>query len=245
VPYRREPAVEEQIRAALRSDPAALVERAAVRDQASPVYLREECLVYLVREFALQGEAAHVATLSEALLGRCTRFIHGRLLVLGAQAAEDAYCEVVARLFDLILDVGSDRGDFLQVRFWVALEKMVISAFGRQVKEQARTRRHVPLTALPGEDGDEDEQHVAPGTLQAGEPRSAPDQALLVREALAALDEPYRTAVILRHYEGWPIEDRDPTVPTISRYFNKTPRTIRNWMATAEEALAAWRGERS
>ncbi len=67
--------------------------------------------------------------------------------------------------------------------------------------------------------------------------------ALLYREALALLDEPMRTAFVLRHYEGWPIEDRDETVPTISRYFNKTPRTIRNWMTTAEQALAAWRGE--
>ena len=41
--------------------------------------------------------------------------------------------------------------------------------------------------------------------------------------------------------EGWPVEDRDPNVPTISRYFGKTSRTIRNWLAQAEERLAAWR----
>jgi len=47
---------------------------------------------------------------------------------------------------------------------------------------------------------------------------------------------------VLRHYEGWPIEDKDPSVPTISRHFQRTPRTIRNWMREAENVLAAWRG---
>jgi len=43
--------------------------------------------------------------------------------------------------------------------------------------------------------------------------------------------------------EGWPIEDRDPNVMTISKYFGKTSRTIRNWIAEAEKQLAAWRDE--
>ena len=35
---------------------------------------------------------------------------------------------------------------------------------------------------------------------------------------------------------------RTPTVRTISRHFQKDPRTVRYWLAKAEESLAPWRG---
>lgn len=241
VPYRREAAVERQIEQGLLCTPAAMIERANVRDATAPAYLQEECLVYLLREFAGRGELPVVEALSEALLARCACYINGKLLALGPQARDDAFDEVVARLFDLMLDRESDRGDFLQVRFWVVLEKLVITAFGRQVKELSRAARQVPLSALPGASGDDD-VHVSARMDAVAAPSLPAEQALLYREALATLEEPYRTAFVLRHYEGWPIEDSDPRVPTISRYFDKTPRTIRNWMAAAEQTLAVWRG---
>ncbi|HZS86851.1 MAG TPA: hypothetical protein VFE42_05090 [Chloroflexota bacterium] len=244
IPYRREMAVERQIEVACRLGTMGLIERARLHDREAPGYLQEESLVCLLRAYAADGDAATVAALSEALLERCTRFINGKLMSLGREAAEEAYSDVVARLFDLILDVESDRGDFLQVRFWVALEKLVVTAFGRQARDLARGRMQVPLSALPGASGGDDEEpRVSAQVEEIAEHNLPPDVALLYREALALLDEPMRTAFVLRHYEGWPIEDRDETVPTISRYFNKTPRTIRNWMTTAEQALAAWRGE--
>jgi DNA-directed RNA polymerase specialized sigma24 family protein len=244
IPYRRETAVERQIEAAFQLSRSILMERARLRDREAPGYLQEECLVCLLRAYTAEGDAATVAALSEALLERCARFINGKLMSLGRDAAEEAYSEVMVRLFDLILDVESDRGDFLQVRFWLALEKLVVTAFGRQTREITRSRLQVPLSALPGASGGDDEEpRVTAQVEEIAERNLPPDVALLYREALALLDEPLRTAFVLRHYEGWPIEDRDETVPTISRYFNKTPRTIRNWMTTAEQALAAWRGE--
>ena len=71
---------------------------------------------------------------------------------------------------------------------------------------------------------------------------TAPDTQLLTDEALALLEPNVRTAFLLRA-EGWPVEDRDPSVPTISRLFGKTSRTIRYWLAQADEQLAAWRAE--
>ena len=246
VPYQRDAAVEAQLAVAADLAPGALIERARRRDHEAPCYLREEALVYLLRESARRGEAATASALCEALLARCAGYINAKLGALGAEARDEAFAEVVAELCGLILDLDSDRGDFLQVRFWVTLEKLVVAAFGRQAREIARAKRQVPLSALPGaEGGDEEERTVAARLEDITAPSLPPDLALLYREALATLEEPVRTAFVLRHYEGWPIEDQDPSVPTISRYFDKTPRTIRNWMSAAEQALAAWRGEQS
>ena len=65
----------------------------------------------------------------------------------------------------------------------------------------------------------------------------------LIEAALSQLEEPIRSAYLLRYLEDWPIEDKDPAVQTISRHFGKTPRTIRNWLSKADEILEAWRGE--
>src|SRR5206468_1461828 len=84
--------------------------------------------------------------------------------------------------------------------------------------------------------------------VQAPELSTPSDESLvitndLLRDALSHVREPYRTAFLLRHVAEWPTEDQDPTVQTISKYFGKDPRTIRNWLQRAEEALQQWRGE--
>lgn len=246
VVYRREPVVERQIAEALRLPPDRLRERAAVSDQHAPDYLKEECLVYLLRRYQRAGERRLVSDLAEALLRRCANLINARLCSLDAG---DGYYDVVERLFGQILDLDSDRGDFLQVRFWPALDKLAVRAFNQQLTQRKRAQVTVPLSSLAGydrDDGDEPGQVARPRDLAAiaapsGEAAVLADD--LIRDALSRVDEPFRSAFLLRHYFDWPIEDQDPAVRTISRHFGKDPRTIRNWLKKADEALQAWRGE--
>ena len=124
------------------------------------------------------------------------------------------------------------------------MEKLAVTTFGRYVRELNHQTRQVSLSALPGADnGSDDERRASVSLEDIAESTMEMDRTMLYREGLATLDEPHRTAFVLRYYAGWPIEDSDPTVPTISRHFSKTPRTIRNWMNAAEATLAAWRGE--
>lgn len=249
VVYRREPIVERQITAALALSPDRLRQRAAVADQQSDEYLREECLVYLIRHYNRAGDSALVSDLSAALLRRCAKLIEGHLRRLDAEAARDGYNDVVERLFAPILDLASDRGDFLQVRFWPALEKLAVRAFNQQLTLRRRAQAAVPLSSLAGYDrdaGDEPERVVRPRDLAAvtspsGETAVIEDD--LIRDALSRIDEPFRSAFLLRHYFDWPVEDQDPAVRTISRHFGKDPRTIRNWLKKAEASLQTWRGE--
>ena len=180
--------------------------------------------------------------LSECLLTRCATLINSTLSRLGADWQEDGCSEVVVELFDRILDLDSDRGDFLQVRFWVVLKRLTVQVFRKMLKVEQST---IPLASLAGYDGEDvataEVEVPAPSTHATRSVESEVVDSIVIQDALSQLDEPIRSAFLLRHYAGWPIEDQDPSVRTISRHFGKTPRTIRNWLASAEERLAAWR----
>ena len=239
--YQRLAAVDRQIQEALRLDNEELRGRLEACDEASPDFLKEESLVYLIRHYCEVGNRQRVNDLSECLVGRCAKLIHGKLGGLGTDVRDDGYSEVVEELFARILDLASDRGDFLQVRFWVVLERLTVQVFRKLVKQSSTESS----SAYDNEDTDALARMgkvVAAATVPHRSPESEVIDNSLIREALSQLEEPFRSAYLLRHYFEWPIEDKDPAVQTISRYFGKTSRTIRNWLAKAEESLAIWRG---
>lgn len=243
--YRRDPGVESQIDRALALEPARLLDYARLMDRACPGYLQEEALVYLIRAYHGRGERTVVNALSEALIRRCAKSINDRLQALGPQAVEDAFRDVIAEVFEMILDLASDRGDYLQVRFWIVVKRRTITVFGRYVRHAQVAQETVRLAALAGHDLDREDDDPSPSgspRRTLAEPAITTEQLILSRDGLNALTEPHRTAFVLRYYAEWPVEDDDPAVPTISRYFDKTPRTIRNWLAKAEETLVQWRG---
>ena len=239
--YQRLAVVDSQIQEILNFEPEELQRRLDVTDQVSPDFLKEESLVYLIRHYHKEKDKQRVTDLSECLLTRCAIPIDRWLGSLESNWRKDANADVVAELFDRILDLDSDRGDFLQVRFWVVLEKLCVQVFRRYIKPF----KHELLVDDKGEDIDAltlnheiEQTHTLTRTVELEAIEWA-----VIREALSQLEEPFRSAYILRHYLDWPIEDQDPAVRTISQHFNKTPRTIRNWFSRAEKCLAAWRGE--
>lgn len=243
--YRRTPAVEEeQIRQALHLGPDALRQRVGESDRASPAYFQEEALVYLIRHYHRAGERDLVSDLADALLRRCAKLIDRRLGSLGGDAPEEGYSDVVEQLFSQILDPASDRGDFLQVRFWPALEKLAVRAFNRQLRLHKRAQGNMSFSSVAGYDPSDDEESAGIVRPAEGDDLTAPSgesDVIRYEAARGALgrikEEDIRSAFLLRHYSGWPIEDKDPAVRTISRHFGKDPRTIRNWLARADAAL--------
>lgn len=235
IPYTRPDAVEQQIGETLILSPSMLVLRARIRNRSDPKYLHDECLVYFLREYRRQGNKEIVNELSTVLLERWSETIEKKLLGLGQQFVHEAYSEVVDRLFNLILDLGSDCGDHLQIRFAAVLKRIRIDVY----------RKYRPLADHAEDMSGEDEGL----TMALVDPTPTPEQYILDEErthegveAVASLPEPIRTAYMLRHYEDWLTEDKDPTVMTISRYFRKDPRTIRYWLTKAEGLLRERRG---
>jgi DNA-directed RNA polymerase specialized sigma24 family protein len=225
-----------QIRATASLAPAQLLAWARCDDYHDPAWLGEECLVYWVRDYHRQQNRQMVSDLAAVLLHRITRHVYYRLRVLQSDDLEDCYADVVAALFAPILDLDSDRGDFAQVRFWKFLDALTLATR----RQHLRARHQAECHTWPGDLA----ENPADGVPSAESPRAlSVEQTILSHEALEGLPEPYRRTFVLRHYYGWPIEDADPQVPTISRLFGKTARTIRNWLATAEDLLEQWREE--
>ena len=243
VVYQRLPAVEQQIGAALALDPADLLVRARMADYRVSGFLQEECLVYLIRECHRQCQETLVNELSAILLRRSAKFVNGRLQALTPDQVDEAFSGVMTELFTKVLAVDDDRGDYLQVRYWKALGRLTTTAFTNQIREHERAQQ--TATMSPADDkgvevsGDDRGVFSALGATVVKV--FSPERHALLEDGLGVLPEPQRTAFILHHYDRWPIESKDAAVPTISKYFDKTPRTIHNWLKQAEQALQAWR----
>ncbi len=156
--YCRSADVEAQIASALMLDRAKLCQRAQQRDPTKPDYLRPECLVYLIQEFMGRGDEEMVSALCAHLIRRSAKQINKHLCALDAESVEESYREVMTELFSRILDLKSDRGDFLQVRYWVVVKRLVISAFQKRTRLLKQERKMVPLSAIPGEEEPDDSE---------------------------------------------------------------------------------------
>ncbi len=240
--YQRLAVVDRQISEALGLDDEGLRSRLEVRDEGSPIFLKEEALVYLIRHHHGAGNREFVNYLAECLLKRCATWIDSKLSGLRTDLREDGNLGVVAEIFDRILDLTNDRGDFLQVRFWMGIERITVDVFRKQVN-QFDTESSGDYDQATIDDLAQRGAVVVP-TASPGRPvESEAVDKVLIEAALHQLEEPIRTAYLLRYHKGWPIEDKDPAIQTISQHFGKTPRTIRNWLSKADKILEAWRGE--
>jgi DNA-directed RNA polymerase specialized sigma24 family protein len=243
--YQRTASVHAQIEVALTLTSSQLIEQARISDSQSPDYFQEECLVYLIRDFHRRSDTRTVNDLAELLIRRCQRMIYGRLLAFDLESVEDAVQDVIADLFDHILDLKSGRSDFLQVRFWLALKSLIISVYRRYLAQAEKAENVIPLSSLAGYELEKVNNDMPTDVSldDVVDHSISVERLALCREGLMVLEERYRRVFIMRYYGGWQIESTDPSMPTLSRYFKKTPRTIQSWLTYAENVLEHWRGE--
>ena len=196
--YQRLEVVDRQIQEALRLDSVDLQRRSEVRDKAAPEFLKEECLVYLIRHYHKAGDRQRVDDLSESLVRRCGTWIHRRLLSLGQELAIEGYSDALERMFEQILDLNSDRGDFFQVRFWLALERIIVQFSRKQFNKLKLEQDNIPLTWLAGHDGEDNARLTRKRATRVPSALSHTVESVviektLIREALSRLEEPIRS----------------------------------------------------
>lgn len=249
------PEVEAEISAILPSTPVEWIRRAGIRQRDAADFMAEECLVYLLRAARARGDERALTRLWACFVTRVTPRITSKLGKLGSDYLEEGHAAVLRDIGMAILDLATDRGDFLQVNFWTAIDRRATTEFNRQRKLKDRAKASVPLSHLAGEDRTGIDEEEAEGVAQAGREHwvdrrgSALDQLVSGEDeesagrALASLPPLVRQAFILKHYEGWKIQSSDPGEMTISKALKKSDRQIRNYLAQAEELLRAWREE--
>ncbi len=239
----RTPEVDSQIRNALSVAPNELIRWAAQTSKQDVRYLKDEALVYLIRAFFKSGDKEMADRLSHILIERKTAIIYSRLN--GLVDADEAFSKVIEILFTHILTRDDGRGDYLQVRFDSALKRITISAFNSQLNKNKKSMLTFSDMSDPADeeinleesfDSSDSEGDIAYPTI------SIEDQ-VLINDALESLDEPLRTVFILRYKYNMQVESIDPNEPTLSNHFDKTPRTIRNWLKKADEILKKKQGE--
>jgi RNA polymerase sigma factor (sigma-70 family) len=213
--------------------------RVGISDSNVPEFLQEESLVYFIREALRQKQDQAFRNIFKALHTRCVKYVHSHMPSFPTHRIDDAFQNVITYVVSKIMDIEDDIGDFYQVRFWVALKRSMLTEYDKQIKEIEIEEDCIRIDEQPeGEDGDEPSFEIADTSLSQ-------EDLSLIKSGLSVLTEPYKTVFLLRYYEGWPIRSNDPTEITISSHFNKTPRTVQNWLDTAKGELVKWREGKS
>ncbi len=232
--YQRSPEVEAQITAALQLSSEKLQECIRIRDYTLPGYLKEECLVYLIRHFRKIGDDDLVGELFNQLAVSIRKQAHSQIKQFLHQAyVEDCYRDVVNAVICRLLNLQSDKDDFAQIRFRLWLKQLTFNTARPYFRRQEEEKTTFSLDTFT--DSDKREK-----LYTARDDAPLPDRRLLGKESIQSLnflspDE--RNVFLLRYCAGWEVENQNPQVLTISKYFNVTPRTIRNWISRAQKKL--------
>lgn len=238
--YPLSPEVTAQIEVALQMDPKLLVSNAEITDFNSPSFIKDETLVYLFREYTLEEKEFLVTDLGQILMKRIERVVVSKFPSLHKSKIEQIYIEIVGELFTKILDFEGNSGDFYQVRFQLGVFTLAVGVFRKLEKLKA----FIPISQMV-RDGEGQEaaegrlNYLMEGQTNANLPT---DLQIETKMGLTQLPNKLRIVYILRHYWDWPIESIDPKAITISSFYGKTPKTIRNWLKQADDILEKWRG---
>jgi hypothetical protein len=236
-PYERRHEVERKIEEALSLDQVDLLERIEIHERSDPRFLEEECLVYLLREYSREETRRGIVNaIFEQLRSRTEKFLRFELRKLNIDDIEDAWQDVMDVIHTKITG-SDDLGDFAQVNFRSFLAAKVSDVRRKHLRRQNSDSRNVTPSWVHGSE--------PAGELEGEEKYLEPTndtylgEDVMNHELLSALSPDDRKLVELRLL-GLPIEHTDPSVPTISRYFGVTPRTINNRLHALQRFASEW-----
>ncbi len=202
--------------------------------------LREETLVYFIRECALRGEPDTAWHLIETLVERVSAHVQRRLARwrLTPDDAEDCTRDLFASLCEALFDT-STTAEFWEVRFWVCLD--------RRLWNLIEKRQHAADTELnPGDqesdpDNEKDADRLIAQLVDSG---PKPEELAEWSEAREILNDNEWMAVYLVYHLGIPEESEDPNRQTAAKIMGVTGRSVRNYLKRAKTKLMEWyRGE--
>ena len=233
-PYHRERRAEEEIQRLCGLGQRARKEMLLARHPAGdPARLREETLVYALRECAARGDDEMAWGIAELLTERVSGHIARQLAKwrLPEEDADDVTRDLFALLFDVLFS-REPSGEFWEVRFWVCLDRRLWNLV---------EKRQASLDSQLSEGSEPTESESGESTLlRLPEVGPGPEALAEYGEALTVLAEHERLAVYLKYIEGLPEESDDPNRQSVARILGVTGRTVRNYLRRAEQKLREW-----
>jgi DNA-directed RNA polymerase specialized sigma24 family protein len=228
--YHRLPEIEAATDVALSQDLDTLCRRAKVRDRQSTGYLPSECLVHLIREAHRHGEDSRRDTLLRQLLERCHANLNKKVAstIPNAARIRREILNDFAGLFatdgidqNFPLDIYEVAFNFAFMRFRITHLRPVLDDLAQQVsypEEEAET--------IEQELQDEVLARIADLRGDAGNPEAQVFRKQ-VYNAIVALPEDERKALLLVHYYGFKIESENPNEVTAATLCKVSGRMIR------------------
>lgn len=234
--YSRRAEVERQIGKTITFTSKEISDLLSNKDRNSAGYVFDETLVYLLREARIQNDDLAIESLYPELNRRIWRLLRKFYKYFREQADfEDFGQKVEMGIIEKILNVALDCADYAQVNF------------GDFVMTQANTAWRGNLSRIKKEQDlfhseRNDEKDEGTPEIQFESKDISPEEKLILREGIGNLPDHIRDVAVLI-LDGWQIESKVETQPTISKFYNVSSRTIRNWLKEARDILAGYEGE--
>jgi RNA polymerase sigma factor (sigma-70 family) len=236
--YVRRPEVELQIEKVLSLANEQILALLENKQRDSADYLFDETIVYLLREARHENNNPLMETLYLELNRRIWRLMKRFYKNFTNHADfEDFGQAVEMEIIKKIFDTAADSADYAQINF------------GDFVVTQAKVLWRGKLARIGRENEIFQTERAAEEIDEQNEDRFilkeiSAEKLLIIKEAIAKLPQNVRDVAVLHYLDGWQIESIEENVPTISKQFNVTSRTIRNWLEEARRILAGYEGVR-
>lgn len=206
--------------------------------------LKSETLVHLIRSLRWRDEMANVLGRLFDQLGRRVAVIVGDYSKGFPQSVRKEIIEHVSHkvLVLVLAEAPTRKSEFLEIEFKRVVKGLTLNEVEKRT-QQPRPHQFTPIADDPENAGDRSSELAdeGPGPEEIARKREA---CQLIRTNINSITNPrHREAVILHYFEGWPITDQDPTIPTLSNHFGVSDRQIRNWMRKAEDEIRKAIGE--
>ncbi len=228
--YYREPDTEKQIRWMLQLSHSEVCRLAEQKKDSAISYIKEETIVYFLREYIANEDKKSIERLILQLQERSNRYITqqiSHLKMFSPLHAEQCAEEIFHRFFAAILD-SSEKNEFWEIRFWVCLQRVILNTMNKHRPVIANETN--PQFYKDDSGRETNSLDMIPDTYSV-----SPQRQIESREAIETLTHRQYEAAMLLFEEGW-------TQREVADHYGVTDKTIRNWMTGAREKLAAYYG---
>ena len=248
-PYTREKTVEAQI-AELSQIPPRLRLRKLLEAKSAAIgwkdtrRIREETLVYFIREYKAGGDEQSAGQLVEILIDRVAAHVDRKIgawrLTFGE--AEECASDLFAQMMGYVFDT-SESAEFWEVRFWLCLDRKLYNLL--EIRQGVRDHEVRPSDRANDSSEPDDDGTIGRILGQMTDSGASPEESAERREIMALLTENERYAVYYCLVQGLPEESDDAEKLSAARLLNVTGRSVRNYLSRAKEKIARWQAGES